>query len=391
MSRAMVVDWASPAMTDCLWGRLLTLEWLARYAELGYECPTCMWASVANVCHATRAPSTVLYRLVERPYLSQVEDPTERCRAIRSEFGLRRYFEDMQNMASILKMDVVCAGGFPSWRLERHEETRRGGDALPRSIRETTIGSCRDIQPYWVPRSLDVYTSEDDPDLVMLMLGDAYVRYVRTVFGTNGGHTCAFVSEPLDAPGNLAVDPHEDREHELKMCLEHIDKHFPASHTVRSSVRRHIQLSASCPRTPGTVRRMCTCVSPLQMAFEPSSVTVWHVQRAGTDRRLLSDLLPCLLPLSNASIQISLSGGHWHYRGTLQSLADLATRSIRITNTHSYAQLLVSLHWYLMRGFNLTNDPPSAGEHSRAVTVMETTQLAPPPPVVSALVRTIAS
>ena len=162
----------------------------------------------------------------------------------------------------------------------------------------------------------------------------------------------------------------DERDVEIDLVLKHIEEHFPASYTARSALKRHIRVSRDQAPTPVVVEKMWTFMCSLRMPFEPSTVTVWTVSGSCCAGRRLRDLLPIALPLSHTSIQLSVKDGQWHYCGTQTSLSDLLTRSLRIVNTRSYAELLRNLHRYLMCGFSLTDNPPLDMQDTEVITVL---------------------
>ena len=374
-SRVADMDWTCPAVVDCVWQRLLELEWLTRHDELGHDSATQMWACLTSLCRATWRDPFELCRCIDRPYLAVMRPhiaPHEHGAMVRADFALRRFFTHVQRLAALTGVDVVCAGGYPAWRLERHMDTTRGGDALPRSVRSTTIGLSSDLHEYWIPHNIDLFTTEGDADAIALLLEEAYVLYVCHIARSYSSHGCVFVrgAHGRDSP----VTASEDRDLEIESCVRHVEEHFPASHSIRADVCRHLRQSRELRPTTVTMRKLWTCMSSLRMEFEPSIVTVWHVARPDGPVGPLRNALPSLLPLSHVGVQLSVVDGMWQYRATAEALSDLTHRRLRIMNTHCYPELLRGLHRYLVRGFSLSDVPsPTAVivPPSDAITVVD--------------------
>lgn len=365
-----IIDWVCPPIVDCVWNRFLTIGYLTEHLRVECECPTVLWTRISCICTATRVSMSRLYLAVERPYLAMIADPNERSVIIRSELSLKLFFQEIQERATALKIEIVCAGGYPSWRLERHLDVNNGGDALPRSIRKTMLGCSRDVLEYWIPHNIDIYTYESDADVVVNMLQDAYVRYVRRNFSVETEQMCAFVRGGDTDDGADGYKTDAEHEQEYQVSLSYLDEMPNLSHAARTSIRRVLQQTRVLQPLPVVFKKMWTCLSSLQLMFEANSIVVWNVSVPGP-KRPLRELLRNGMPLSHTAIQIAMRDGEWVFEGTRESIANLAARNIEIINTHSYKFVMQSIQRYCMCGFSIGVGEGEAFVASERVTIAQ--------------------
>ena len=337
-SRVADMDWTCPAVVDCVWQRLLELEWLTRHDELGHDSATQMWACSdkpvsRDVARPVRAVS------VHRPTLPRRHaSPHRTTRA-------RRHGEGRLCAPPLLHARAAPGGTHRRGRRLRWRVSgvasgaTHGHDARWRRVAperqehdDRTLSS--DLHEYWIPHNIDLFTTEGDADAIALLLEEAYVLYVCHIARSYSSHGCVFVrgAHGRDSP----VTASEDRDLEIESCVRHVEEHFPASHSIRADVCRHLRQSRELRPTTVTMRKLWTCMSSLRMEFEPSIVTVWHVARPDGPVGPLRNALPSLLPLSHVGVQLSVVDGMWQYRATAEALSDLTHRRLRIMNTHCY-------------------------------------------------------
>lgn len=350
------MDWVCVPLVDGLWSRLLTRPWLARHSELGYSTPMSMWMQVSAICPLVRRthPVTLLYKMVDRPYLDTIEDALLRDLLVHQDFALRDMFRDIQTVAGMLSVDIVCAGGYASWRLERFVEASRGNDSLPRTMRTTTIGSTVDMSEFWTPRDIDFYTTEADSETVLLVVQEAYLTYIKRIFGDVIGNLCDFVPGGEVATASTTDDEHTE---EGERCLRLLDTREPLipslPHAMHTYLRRRIASTLTEPWKRLTVQKVWTMSCSMRLLFEPSAVTVWRVDdhRGTRPRSSVESILTSGSLLSHTSMQLSVDDGEWRFIGSRSAIADTLSRTIRILNTNTYMELLRSIIGYLRRGF----------------------------------------
>ena len=347
------MDWTCPILLDEIWGRLLTLHWLRMYRKYLYKTPLHMWFAIANVCSEIRRrhPVQSLYRIVERPYIENLESLHLQSLMIHNEFALRQFFEDVQRACLIFKVEIVCAGGYPAWRLDRHFQTKQGKKDFPRTIRSTTLEPCGHMLELWFPQDVDFYTTEKNSEMVILIFQDAYIRFIKTLWGTSA-EMCAFLSGEADN-----IDWYTDvvdRENSHRSLMNHIqNEEDNLSNQLKSQLQNHALASFSYPWRNTKMQKMWTLTCPGAMGIEPSVVTIWNVEGKRNDESL-SKMLSESMFLSHCSVQLCLENKEWKYVGTRQSLQDAYDRRLRIVNTNSYMRLYRMIGHYLCRGFHLS-------------------------------------
>ena len=354
------MDWSCTVVADEVWSRLLSRPWLASYRRLSYRSPLQMWFTIANI-HAEvrrRHPIYALYRLVERTYLENVPELHVRSLIIHNDFAAREFLENVSRPSSMLNVDVVCAGGYAAWRLERHVDAECGRTDMPRSIRSTTFRECGYMDEFWFPRDIDLYVTETDADLVIAVVQESYVRFMTTVYGG-----CSFAFIPGGGDDSSWSSDDEERSVSHRQLLDHLDEnHEGFSNHLLTQMKRHVSACISHPWRAATTTKMWTLTCSAAIGAEPSVVTVWNVtgKREGES---LSQLLTTSMFLSHASVQLFVKGGELRYRGTQQSLQDAIGRKLRIVNTNSFLRLYHVLGCYLQRGFEF-----ATGEEQRVPT-----------------------
>ena len=329
-----------------------------------------MWLSISNVCSEIRRrhPLQNLYRIVERPYIDLVEDINMRALLVHCDFALNTFLEDVQNVSKMLNVEIVCAGGYAAWRLERHLQTQSGESVLPRSIRSTTFEQCGHMVEFWFPQDIDLYTTESDTELVILILQETYVKFISSLWGTHAERMCAFLpGQNDDSDWSTDDDERLQSQHEL---MEHLKSNNEGlSNTLLAQLKRHTSLSRTYPWRACKMRKMWTLMNSAAIGFEPHVVTVWNVE-GKSDGESLSQMLTTSMFLSHSSVQLCADNGDWKYCGTLQSLQDVSDRRLRIVNTNSYRRLLQMLGHYLSRGFCFSCTSENRGFEGKAFRIL---------------------
>jgi hypothetical protein len=342
------MDWSCPVLTDEVWSRLLSRPWLASHRRLRYRSPLHMWFTIANV-HAEvrrRHPLSALYRLVERTYLEAVPELPLRSLIIHNDFASREFLGNVERQSRTLNVEVVCAGGYAAWRLERHIDAESGRRDLPRSVRSTTFRECDYMDEFWFPRDIDLYVTETDADLVMTVVQESYVRFMTSVYGE-----CSFAFIPGAKDETKWSSDDEERSASHRLFLDHIrENHDGLSNRLRTQMERHVSACISYPWRAAATTKMWTLTCSAAIGAEPSIVTVWNVT-GKRDGEPLRQLLTTSMFLSHMTVQLCVTGGELQYRGTKQSLRDAIGRKLRIVNTNSFFHLYHVLGCYLRRGF----------------------------------------
>ena len=116
---------------------MVTIEALSRCDDFGFATPARLHGTISLIgrCYRSSPESLVA---VHRPYLA-ITDPTYAWRCVLCELA------GSQDGGDLLRHDenIVVAGGFASWEMERVLDVARGGDGLPRAHKgtETTTAS----------------------------------------------------------------------------------------------------------------------------------------------------------------------------------------------------------------------------------------------------------
>ena len=348
------MDWSCPIVLDEIWGCLLTRSWLSLYQKMNYSSPFHMWLCISNVCSEMkrRFPLRSLYRIVERPYIDFLEDINMRALLVHCDFALNSFLQDVQDLSTMLNVEIVCAGGYAAWRLERHLQTQSGESVLPRSIRSTTFEQCRHMMEFWIPQDIDLYTTESDSELVILVLQESYSKLISTLWGAHAECLCAFLPGQKDDT-DWPMDE-EERLQSQREVMKHLENNEEGlSNTLLTQLKYYAMVSRTYPWRTCKTRKMWTLMCSATLGFEPHVVTVWNVE-GKKDGESLSQMLTTSMCLSHCSVQLSANNGDWRYCGTLQSLQDVSDRRLRIVNTNCYRRLHRMLGHYLSRGFSFS-------------------------------------
>ena len=168
--------WA--ATVDCVWRRLLSLEFLVTCAG---DDPVAVLTPLSSVCKVLRAELQRLWATLARPYLGTVP-LTLAARELAFEVHERRLLASaVARLAAVGVCDVCVTDEYAAWHLERALDTALGRDGLPRTVRGTHVWSGRTMHRLWFPSAIEIHLHAADVALAVDIVAECFRDFVTRV------------------------------------------------------------------------------------------------------------------------------------------------------------------------------------------------------------------
>lgn len=347
-NKTMFLEWTHPIVVDSIWTTLLHNEWLQRHNDMRFKGPTHMWHCISNAFSSLRAmhPISDLYRRIDRPFLSDIQDPLERSLLVRTDFAVRTFLQDVQHLSRLLQIQIRCSGEYAAWRFERRMDTCAGGDAFPRTLRSTSVGRSEHTAPVWIPHEIELFTTSGNEDSVLLVVQEAYVRMLQNVYGAFALHMCAFVpggkmNEFAQWESSTTLDGHDPDVSDADVRVLNdvlrttsLAQMFisDATHSYDTSKEVHLKR-----------RKLWTLSCSLRTHVEPLTVVVWHVDSLDA---------PSGHSFCHEGITMHVrANGDLRWEGSRQAFVGVTSRSLRFRCTPPPVQAAREICRYAACGF----------------------------------------
>jgi hypothetical protein len=175
--------WNSPAIYDCLWERITSIEFCTLFLEneddiVRFVC------NIFVVSKELNRLSSSFLRNIHRAFLPTLTPPV-RASCVKSCISVRKFIKRAQSgLKSVLDIENVCISGeFASWELERKMEMKQGKDGFPWGCREVSIWDGIVRNEIWNPFVLELFVecSPDQDTDALLILEHYFLDHLENV------------------------------------------------------------------------------------------------------------------------------------------------------------------------------------------------------------------
>lgn len=309
----MGVDWLDVQILETVWRRILSCEYVLLWEEMGFSSPSAMVYSLRRVCSTFLLEMDAVFLSVDRlsPYCD-LAPHVYRSRDVDCDFCLRKFVDKICKMGAAFRVGVSVAGGFPSWRLDLRLDREHGGQGMPRlgggvCLNEAIMSS------YWIPRDVDVFMDTSNPETAMLIVQDAFVDLLVTMWEN---FSCLSI-----LPGDLSLPDEEDSVDVLRSTFV---SELDAVGLSRLTLSRAKEQYGRASHELRNCRRLWTLTVPLRSAMSPfpHTVTIWHLPNVTRSVDL---------PLfSHCGVSVRVRDGEWDFLATERAVDCLFHRKLQV-------------------------------------------------------------